>query len=550
VAALRREFLKLAGSGIGVAAAALIPGARVVEGAVPAPMPNAGLGIGTVFDVRAFGATGDGRTIDTPAVNRTIEAAAAAGGGTVRFPAGIYACYSIHLRSFVALYLDQGATILAADTPLEGTTTGGYDAAESNAPWEAYQDFGHNHWHNSLIWGENIHDFAILGPGIVWGKGLSRARNDPDLPRARAPGVGDKAIALKNCRNVIMRDFSILAGGHFGILATGVDNLTIDNLRIDTNRDGMNIDCCRNVRVSNCNVNSPWDDAISLKSSFALGYARPTENVTITNCYVTGDHQLGTLLDGTFKRFGPDFDSDLWNRTGRIKFGTESNGGFKNITVSNCVFESCRGLALMIVDGGTLEDITFTGITMRDIRNAPLFLRLGARMRGPTGVPVGTVRRVIISNVTCYGPANDMPVIISGIPRHAIEDIRISDVYMLQKGAGTAETAQIYPPEQVSEYPEPYLFGPLPAAGFFIRHAHNLDISNLEIATAAADARPVFWLNDVAGADFHRLKLPRDHAAPAFQLTDVSDFSVSASRNLSDFAAGSVSYQQIELDKR
>src|SRR5206468_745087 len=137
----------------------------------------------------------------------------------------------------------------------------------------------------------------------------------------------NKAIALKNCRNVLMRDFSILHGGHFGILATGVDNMTIDNLKIDTNRDGIDIDCCRNVRVSNCSVNSPWDDAICLKSSFALGYARDTEMVTISDCLVSGSFEEGTLLDGTFKRFAADVKVQ---RTGRIKFGTESNGGFKN----------------------------------------------------------------------------------------------------------------------------------------------------------------------------------------------------------------------------
>jgi polygalacturonase len=541
MAGLRREFLTLAAGGMTVATTVMIPGARA-QGAAP---PGADAGTGAVLDVRAFGAAGDGRTIDTPAVNRAIEAAAAGGGGTVRFPAGTYACYSIHLKSLVALHLDQGATILAADTPREGTASGGYDAAESNAPWEAYQDFGHNHWHNSLIWGEDLHDVAILGPGLIWGKGLSRGHDDPDLPRAEAPGVGNKAIALKNCRNVILRDFAILAGGHFGILATGVDNLTIDNLRIDTNRDGMDIDCCRNVRVSNCSVNSPWDDGICPKSSFALGYARATENVTITNCYVTGDYRLGTLLDGTFQRFGPEFDRDVWNRTGRIKCGTESNGGFKGITISNCVFEGCRGFALETVDGAALEDITFTGVTMRDVRNSPFFLRLGARMRGPTGVPVGTLRRVIISDVVCHGPANDMPAILSGIPDHAIEDVRISDVYMLQKGGGSAETARLQPPEQVSEYPEPYRFGPLPAAGFFVRHVRNLDVSNLEVATAAGDARPVFWLDDVEGADFHRLRLPRGRTAPAFRLTDVSDFRVSASRDLGDVALDQVSYRQI-----
>ena len=116
--------------------------------------------------------------------------------------------------------------------------------------------------------------------------------------------MGNKAIALKNCRNVTLRDFSMLAGGWFAILATGVDNLTMDNLKIDTNRDGIDIDCCRNVHISNCSVNSPWDDAICPKSSFALGYPRATENVTIGNCYLTGDYQLGAMLDGTFKRLG------------------------------------------------------------------------------------------------------------------------------------------------------------------------------------------------------------------------------------------------------
>src|SRR3954452_6679579 len=263
-------------------------------------------------------------------------------------------------------------------------------------------DPAHAHAH-PVVTGRVQHARSPASTKLMDGKAVS--------PRAEAPGVGNKAIALKNCRNVILRDFAILAGGHFGILATGVDNLTIDNLRIDTNRDGMDIDCCRNVRVSNCSVNSPWDDGICPKSSFALGYARATENVTITNCYVTGDYRLGTLLDGTFQRFGPEFDRDVWNRTGRIKCGTESNGGFKGITISNCVFEGCRGFALETVDGAALEDITFTGVTMRDIRNAPFFLRLGARMRGPTGVPVGTLRRVIISDVVCHGPANDMPAI-------------------------------------------------------------------------------------------------------------------------------------------
>jgi polygalacturonase len=332
------------------------------------------------FDVRAYGAKGDGVTLDTTAINSAIEAAAAAGGGTVHFPAGSYLSFSVRLKSNITLYLDSGATLEAARPPAD--LSAGYDAPEPTAGppgTDQYEDFGHAHWHNSLIWGENLENVAILGPGRIFGKGLSRgASNRFDLtPEERASGVkidnalppaakeaiaavkpgpfgypgkdtlpagvGNKAIALKNCRNVIFRDFTIQHGGHFAILGTGVDNWTIDNLKIDTNRDGMDIDACQNVRVSNCSVNSPNDDAICPKSSYGLGYARATENVTITNCYVSGFDE-GTLLDGTKKRR----DAHIFGHgpTGRIKCGTESNGGFRNITISNCVFEYCRGLAL------------------------------------------------------------------------------------------------------------------------------------------------------------------------------------------------------------
>ncbi len=305
----RRELLRLGGMGLAAVAATSAPAAFA---AVHTSAPASALG---VFDIRTYGAVGDGKTVDTPAINKAIEAAAAAGGGTVFFPSGTWLSFSIRLKSHVALYLAQGATILAADSPPPDATTGynggAYDAAEPNTAWDAYQDYGHNHWHNSLLWGEDIHDISITGPGLIYGKGLSfggahAARGNYPVFKAEQPGVGNKAIALKNCRNVIFRDFSILKGGHFGLLLTGVDNLTIDNLKIDTDRDGIDIDCCKNVHVSNCTVNSPWDDGICPKSSYALGYSRATENVTITNCYVTGNYELGTVLDGTFKKFAPD----------------------------------------------------------------------------------------------------------------------------------------------------------------------------------------------------------------------------------------------------
>lgn len=480
-------------------------------------------GIADIYDVKLYGAKGDGQTLDTPAINRAIEAAAAAGGGTVRLPAGTYLCFSIHLKSRISLYLEPGSTILAADPPPAGSS-GGFDPAEPN-PWDKFQDFGHSHWHNSLIWGEGIENVSILGQGLIYGKGLTR-EGDP------RPGVGNKSIALKLCRNVTIRDISILQGGHFGILATGVDNLTIDNLRIDTNRDGMNIDSCRNVRISNCSVNSPWDDAICLKSSYALGFARATENVTITNCQVSG-YDRGTFLDGTYQRNEPQAP-DRGGVTGRIKFGTESNGGFKNITISNCVFVRCRGLALETVDGGQLEDVTITNITMRDIVNAPIFLRLGSRMRGPEGTPVGELRRVMLSNIVVYNADPRYGSIISGIPGHDIEDVKLSNIRIFYQGGGTREQAALEPAEREKDYPEPRMFGEIPAYGFFIRHVTGLELSNVEISCLKEDLRPPFVLWEVRGADFQHVKAWHAPDVPTIVLRNIEDLNLHQCKGLPD----------------
>lgn len=524
----RRDFLKFTGSGVtGAALAAVVtkPSQGVAQDGTTAP--------GGVFDVKHFGATGDGKTVDTPAINKAIESAANAGGGSVRFPAGNYLCYSIHLKSNVALYLDQGAVIIAAD-PLPERQSGGYDEPEPIQPWEKYQDYGHNHWHNSLIWGEDLHDISIFGPGRIWGRGLSRS-NGPDTRNPadqRTQGVANKSISLKNCRNVVLRGFQILQGGWFGILATGVDNLIIDGLMIDTNRDGMDIDCCRNVRVSNCAINSPWDDAIVPKSSFALGYNRPCENMTISDCYVTGAYVLGAMLDGTWKKW--DADAHV-PHTGRIKFGTESNGGFKNVAVTNCVFEGCQGLALESVDGALLEDMVINNITMRDIVTAPLFIRLGSRLRGPAeSTKVGALRRVTISNIVSSNSASMYGCIISGIPNYPIENLKISNLYLEHRGGGSKEQASLTPAENEAKYPDPHMFGDMPSQGFFIRHVKNIEISDVQIVANSPDVRPSFILQGVDGADFFRIKTSEESGVPKFVLNDVKNFEVARTKGIKD----------------
>ena len=566
---VRRDLLRV--GSLGMASAAL-PALASAAGANKSSAAKPNASSSAIFDVRQYGATGDGKTLDTDAVNRAIAAAAAAGGGTVVFPAGIYLCFSIHLQNYVHLYLDAGATILAADSPKPGETTGynggTYDAAEPNTAWDAYQDYGHNHWHNSLIWAEDMHDFSITGPGLIYGKGLSfgagpgrppgaerrgfgperpagapaptappafnparMARGDYPMYQAEQPGVGNKAIALKNCRNVLLRDFSMLKGGHFALLLTGVDNLTIDNLTIDTDRDGMDIDCCQNVRVSNCTVNSPWDDGICPKSSYALGYARPTRNVTIANCFVTGCYQLGSVLDGTWKKFPEGAHA---YGTGRIKCGTESNGGFINITITGCVFEGCQGYALETVDGALLEDIAITNTTMRDLISPPLFMRLGARLRGPKDTTkVGTLKRIVVSNLVCHNAPMRVTSILSGIPGYAIEDVKLSNIYIENLGGATPDAAAIKPPEKADSYPEPGMFGQMPSLGFFLRHMRHIEMSHVELATLAPDARPAFYLEDVQRADFFSITAPRT-ADGAFALHDVKDLRIGWSRAAAD----------------
>jgi polygalacturonase len=280
---------------------------------------------------------------------------------------------------------------------------------------------------------------------------------------------------------------------------------------MDTNRDGMDIDCCRNVHISNCSVNSPWDDGICLKSSFALGFARATENVTITNCQVSGFDE-GSFLAGTYTTA----DSNAY-RTGRIKFGTESNGGFTNIAISNCTFDHCQGLALETEDGALLQDVTITNITMRDITSAPIFLRLGARMRAPQGTHVGELRRVSISNVRVYNSNPLYACIISGIPGHAIQDLELNNIRIYYKGGGTAEQAKKQVPENEKNYPEPSMFGSMPSYGFFIRHVAGLKLRDVQVSYLNADARPAFIFDDVKGLDMHNVTGQVDKGVDVFK---------------------------------
>jgi len=484
----------------------LVDGCKCVK---PAPIAAAPANP-SVFNVKNFGAVGDGTNLDSPAINQAIQAAVAAGGGTVLVPGGTYLSGSIRLANNINLHLDAGAVILAAPQKMKA-----YDA-EEDFEGPAYQDGGHTYFHNSLIWGENLTNVSITGPGMING-GTSLTRGDgiedrvdgflnfgKTNPVAAGPGtnawpqhLGNKAIALKLCRNVLLRDFTVFHGGHFAILVTGCDDMTVDNVTMDTDRDGIDIDCCRNTMVSNCRINSPNDDGLCPKSTYALGRPVITENLTIVNCQVSG-FEVGTLLDGTMK--------PSKNANGRIKFGTESSGGYRNCTVANCTFRACRGFALEEVDGGIMENITVNNITMMDTPSYAIYITTGKRNRTPNLTTTSHARNILISNVIADGVGTMSGIQILGLPELPVEGVRLDNIRLISNGGGTAEDAAKVPKELGTGYPEPRGLGTLPAYGVYARHVKGLELANITTSFQKEDLRPAMVCTDVNGLEVDNFK--------------------------------------------
>lgn len=355
-----------------------------------------------IYSIRDFGADERETPVNnTKAINRAILRANEEGGGTVEIPEGDFKIYTIRLMSNVNLHLAHGAVLHAARTDIKKSYEkqegegGNYDEPEINR-YAGLQDHGHTYFANSLLYGADIENVMIYGRGLIDGSHLNPESGirsyvlqggDPfDNPMRNEKGhtgewFGNKAIALVRCKNIVLKDFSLLIGGHFAIILEGAENVLAEHLLVDTTRDAMDIDCCQNVTVRNSVFNSLTDDALVLKASYGAGIFMPTRNVLIEDCTVSG-YDAGSVYAGKYTR-DKLIATDRCGPTARVKLGTESTCGYDLVTIKGVTFDRSRGFALEAVDISDLSNIVFTECTMENVSSSPVFIRAGERGRFP-----------------------------------------------------------------------------------------------------------------------------------------------------------------------
>lgn len=461
------------------------------------------------YNIKDYSAIGDGITLNTRAIQAAIDDCAENGGGTVYFPAGTFLSGTIYLKNNVCLRLEAGALLLGStrveDYPLNQTR---------------YPSGSDRYVSRALIWGEDLHDLTITGRGTIDGQGADFGNTSvpgqewrnlvsvyKDTTRFRTePSYINRPylIRLISCRNILIEKVTLQKPAMWMQHYLNCDFVTIRNVNIyshgNQNNDLIDIGGSRNVVITGCYGDSD-DDGITLKSTTA----DPVQNVTISDCIIR-------------------------SRTNTIKAGTESSAGFKDITITNCILkpsladtgysgrpEGLAGIALEIVDGGTLDRVTISNITIEDMA-APIFLRLGNRgrpyMRSQKKVPVGTFRNVRISNIIASNAGRNGCSIL-GIEGHDIENVSISNVYINFDGGGTKNQAESDYPENETDYPESTRYGDLPAYGFFCRHVDGLTFRDVVLDFNEQESRAPLIFDDVKNLRLFNFRGQVSSSAPA-----------------------------------
>jgi hypothetical protein len=408
------------------------------------------------YNVKDYGATGDGIQLDSPAIQKAVDTCYERGGGVIHVPPGMYSCGTIHLKNNVSLDIATGACLQYSHKEED------FDEPEE-LNYNPNADIETTYFKFALIHAENATSVSISGGGRIDGKPFRRA--------------GPKPVALKSCKNVEIRGITIDNGPNYCISLLDCEEVVIDGVKIhDGLADGIDLDNCRFVAVANSRIEC-YDDGVCLKTSPALGKLGMTADIAVTNCCISTSCYA-------------------------LKIGTETSGDSRNVALSNCTLTPqpgrtsfLGGIALEAVDGAHVDNYAITNIVMHGAR-CPVFLRIGNRGRAqPVPVP-GHLRDVVISNITAKDAT--LPCIVAGIPGKHVEHVTISDM-ILEFGNAKPEALakkDLHVPECIADYPEPMMFGSLPAWGIYCRHASNVDIKHASIRQSVHDPRAAIVIDD------------------------------------------------------
>jgi polygalacturonase len=478
----------------GVAGLAAVSAGLLVVALAPVGIAHAA---GT-FNVRTYGAKGNGSTLDDDAIDKAINAANAAGGGIVLFPKGTYKSRSIHLKSDVTLQLDPGSTIRAASS--------GFDAPEANA-FSKYQDFGHSHFHDSLLWGDGITNVAITGTGTIDGDGLV---TDNAVPK----GKGDKILALTRCTNVTLRGVTFKRGGHFAVLMNGCHDLLLDSVKVltTTDRDAVNLINSWNVEVAHSDIEGD-DDALAFKSDFALGRTFVSENL-----YVHDSKIVST-------------------KNNALQFGVETCGDYRNGRFEDLQITGAgkAGIGILSIDGAHVTDLHFARVTMNRV-SSPIFMKIGGRGSCPGTPPPGKISGISFTDITGTNLTTPLPVqgapeyasTITGAPGDDIEDVSLTNIKLTVPGGHSVADADRVPPESLVDY-RPRDYGTRPAYGFWLRHVTRVTFVNTEVQFDKNDGRPAFAVDASTSVSWTGARVQRSTGPVDLRVGDTAGYAIADS---------------------
>eukprot|EP00037_Helgoeca_nana_P011599 m.104310 g.104310 ORF g.104310 m.104310 type:complete len:562 (-) comp20931_c0_seq1:255-1940(-) len=464
-----RNDLTGAGSGVSRKGTASGAASATDTGARSGPGSSTGVATGLSCNVRDFGARSDNRTLSTRAINSAIQNSSCA--SVVLSGGGVFVSGSLRLRSHLTLTLEAGTTLRAASNFINA-----YDPPEPN-PWDAWQDFGHSHWHNALLWGDGITGFTLNGGGTIDGGALASA--NPPI------GGGDKVLSLKSSSDITVTQVTVRESGHFVLLATNVSGLALTHLTLSPTRDCLDIVGSSHVLVRDVHCAGGGDDSLVLKSDFSVGVALPVHNVTV--------------LDSSFSTVGAT----------AVEIGSETTGNFTDLRFDNITIYSAgdAGIGMAIMDGSNVRNVHYSNFVMTGV-TSPFQFYIGARMLRPqpVGAP-GSIRDIVIENVTAtdmvnlgHGYPRNWTATLDGQPidrKHGVSETRVvgpnitfEGIRLMYPGGGERADVESQCPHNRTHWM--MVDEVRPAYGFFLRNSIGTTFRDVVIGFEKPDNRPCF----------------------------------------------------------